>query len=199
MAGFKSAEQDVLSRPEGRRCNGAGNASADLRISACTGIIESSRDVSVKALAFLARGTLYTEKKEYDLAIADLDQSIKINPNCTVSFGLRGAAYALKAQYDRAVVDLDEAYPTLPRFGRAFLCKGCFFLLWVNTTEPLQTSIKCYDSCQVTPRRSHYGTKLSSIWHKVVYQINRDSAQCNALWLGHRANLATTRRHWVAS
>jgi tetratricopeptide (TPR) repeat protein len=111
-------------RPEGRSCAAMDGASIDLHISACTGIIESSRDISAKALAFMERGDWYTQKAEYDLAVADFNQSIEFNPKSALAFASRGGAYAGKAQYDRAIADLDQAIRLDPKLAQAFMLRG---------------------------------------------------------------------------
>jgi tetratricopeptide (TPR) repeat protein len=61
--------------------NQGGSVALDLRISGCTTVIQSGRE-NPKGLAnaFNSRGNAYWAKKEYDPAIADYDQAIKLNP-----------------------------------------------------------------------------------------------------------------------
>ena len=45
------------------------------------------------AIAYNNRGNAYTGKGEYDRAIQDYDQSIKLSPNHARAFNNRGVAY----------------------------------------------------------------------------------------------------------
>ena len=60
-------------------------------------------------MAFVSRGIAYRKKKQYDLAIKDYDQAIRLNPNDSAAFNNRGIAYKKKKQYDRAIEDYDQA------------------------------------------------------------------------------------------
>ena len=54
-------------------------------------------------------GSAYANKGQYDRAIADFDEAIKLDPEYALSFYNRGCAYAMKGQHDRAIADYDEA------------------------------------------------------------------------------------------
>src|SRR6267378_1977540 len=63
-------------------CVNDAKASADLQISGCTTVIQSGRETTRNiAIAFNNRGNAYHDKKEYDRAIADYDQAVKLDPN----------------------------------------------------------------------------------------------------------------------
>src|SRR3984957_20775248 len=56
-------------------------ASPDLQISGCTTVIQSGKETSKNmAIAFNNRGNAFHDKKEYDRAISDYDQAIKLDP-----------------------------------------------------------------------------------------------------------------------
>ena len=57
----------------------------------------------------------YADKQEYDRAIADYDEAIRLNPEVATAFNNRGNAYADKHLYDRAIADYDEAIRLNPR------------------------------------------------------------------------------------
>jgi tetratricopeptide (TPR) repeat protein len=79
------------------------NATPDITIVACTTIISSGLQTTTEKLArtFNDRGVAYVDKREYDRAIEDFDQAIKLDPNYALAFNNRGIAYADKGQYDR--------------------------------------------------------------------------------------------------
>jgi TPR repeat len=78
----------------------------DLSISRCTAMIQSGHETQQNlAFAFRSRGIAYARKGQYDRAIEDLDQAIRLDPNDAVAFSNRGGAYNGKGQYDRAIED----------------------------------------------------------------------------------------------
>jgi lipoprotein NlpI len=97
----------------------------DLSISRCTAMIQSGHETQQNlAVAFSDRGIAYARKGQYDRAIEDLDQAIRLNPNYAVAFSNRGLAYARKDQYDRALEDLDQAIRLNPNYAAAFNNRG---------------------------------------------------------------------------
>jgi tetratricopeptide (TPR) repeat protein len=78
-------------------CNGADRTSPDLRIDGCTALINSGAQTPQSlVIAYNNRGNAYTAKGQYDRAVQDYDQSIKLNPNYARAFNNRGVAYQKK-------------------------------------------------------------------------------------------------------
>ena len=76
----------------------------DLSISRCTAMIQSGHETQQNlAVAFSDRGIAYARKGQYDRAIEDLDQAIRLNPNYAAAFNNRGSAYSAKGDLDRAI------------------------------------------------------------------------------------------------
>src|SRR5262249_15985934 len=63
-----------------------------------------------KADAFLYRGSAYLVKNEYDLAVHDFEQVIRLEPNNADAFIGRGSCYGEKEDYERALQDVDHAF-----------------------------------------------------------------------------------------
>lgn len=102
-------------------CNGSDRTSIELRINACTALIDSSQVTKgALAIAHNNRGNAYIAKADYDRAIKDFDQSIKVNSTYPKPFNNRGVAYLRKAEYDLAIKSLDEAIKLDPDYGGAF-------------------------------------------------------------------------------
>ena len=72
----------------------------DHAIDGCTAVIQSGTgSLEVQAVAFNNRGYAYSRKGQYDRAIADFDQAIRLDPEIVLAFINRGDAYAAIGQY----------------------------------------------------------------------------------------------------
>ena len=102
-----------------------GDATDDQTIQGCDAVIKSGRETPQdQASAFNNRGFAYLNKGQYDRAIQDLDQAIKLNPRDANAFNNRGRAYNSKGQHDRAIPDLDQAIKLNPSDAKVFNNRG---------------------------------------------------------------------------
>ena len=51
------------------------------------------------------RGVAYADKGEYDRAIQDYDEALRLDPSQAVAYNNRGNAYIDKGDFDRAIAD----------------------------------------------------------------------------------------------
>jgi tetratricopeptide (TPR) repeat protein len=102
-------------------CNAKGGVSADEQIAACTALIEKQIQTSQsKALAYNSRGIARAGKGDYDLALQDYDQSIKLYPTFAKAFNNRGVAYEKKGDLDHAISDFNIAINISHDYATAF-------------------------------------------------------------------------------
>ena len=82
----------------------------ELDVDYCTRAIDSG-NLSNEGLGttFNNRGNAYLGKGEYDLAIADYNQAIRLKPDYALAFSNRGNAYKAKDECDHAIRDYDQA------------------------------------------------------------------------------------------
>jgi tetratricopeptide (TPR) repeat protein len=96
-------------------------ATADQTIAGCTAAIQSGDYDAANLSAILTnRGLAYDDKGQYDLAIRDYDQAVKLAPWFDDAFKSRGDAYQDKGDYRRAIADYDSAIANNPKFAQAF-------------------------------------------------------------------------------
>ena len=96
-------------------CEGEDAVTVDQRIDGCSAVIRTARDKGDKlAEAFNNRGVGYRLKGDYDRAIADYNQAIKLNAKFASAYNNRGVAYDKKGEYDRAILDYDQAIKFRP-------------------------------------------------------------------------------------
>lgn len=98
---------------------------SDQALAYCTAAIESGRlSTANLAVTFNNRGDAYHQKGNYDRAIQDYDQAIRLNPGFALALNNRGLAYEDKGNYDRAIQDYDQAIRLNPSLVAAFNNRG---------------------------------------------------------------------------
>lgn len=115
--------------PDQSRCLNRGKAiSPDEQIAGCTAVLQSDRtSAGNRAVAYTNRGIAYADKKDYDRAIGDFNDAIRINPNLAMAYNNRGSAVQSKGDFDRAIADYSEAIGIDPNYAVAYSNRGNLF------------------------------------------------------------------------
>jgi tetratricopeptide (TPR) repeat protein len=80
------------------------------RIRGCTAVIQDqSESERTHVAAYNNRGITYTWQGDFDRAIADLSEAIRLDPTLGAAYHNRGRAYRKKGEHHRAIADLTEA------------------------------------------------------------------------------------------
>jgi TonB family protein len=83
---------------------------ADVRIAACTALLgQNDQDDHGKSKILASRGEAYFRNKDFDRALADDSEAIKLDPTDPDKFFQRGSVHWQKTDYDLAFADTDEA------------------------------------------------------------------------------------------
>ena len=102
-----------------------GKQSGDLAIAACSRAIDSRRYMGQSlARLYTARGVAYQAKGDLDSAMADFDESMRVDPKYARAYTTRGVNWYRKGNLDRAMADFDEAIRLNPEYAPAYLARG---------------------------------------------------------------------------
>ena len=106
-------------------------ASPDQRIAGCTYVIDKGLETGKRlALPYCSRGHGYTEKRELDKAMADLNEALRLDEDLPCGYSNRGRVYGFKRDFQLALADYDRALKIKPDFALAWNNRGS---VWMNT------------------------------------------------------------------
>ena len=90
------------------------------KIAGCTALLKADQDTAKnRAVIYGSRGVGYYSEGDYDRAIQDTDQAIRLNPDEPSFYYTNGLAYKKKGDFDLAIQSFDEAIRLNPNFERA--------------------------------------------------------------------------------
>jgi len=69
---------------------------------------------------YIARGLAWVQRQEYDKAIADYSEAIRLNPKAFEAYFNRGSAWETKKEYDKAIADYSNAIRLDPKLANAY-------------------------------------------------------------------------------
>jgi len=86
--------------------------------------IEVGLDNARTAIVYNNRGAAYRKKGEYDLAIHDFNEAIRLSPCSAEAHSNRGIAYCSKGEYEQGISDLDRAIELNPNNAKSYFNRG---------------------------------------------------------------------------
>jgi tetratricopeptide (TPR) repeat protein len=120
LAMLSDRSADAQIPREWAQCIGREGPISELVIQGCTAIIEAGQEEPRKmATAFNNRGVAHRLKGDYDAALADYNEAIRLNPASASAYNNRGIILRIRHDYDHAISDYDHAI-TLNRDYPAF-------------------------------------------------------------------------------
>ncbi|MGH7139144.1 MAG: tetratricopeptide repeat protein [Pirellulales bacterium] len=138
-----------------------------------TTLIDGGKD---KGIGYLLRGVSWLAKHEFENAVKDLDEVIRLAPNNSSFHCLRGKAYFGKHAYDQAMADYTEAIRLNPSNLIALNDRGC---TW-NAKEESAKALKHFDSVlRIDTRNALAYANRSATWfyleeyEKSLADVNR--------------------------
>jgi tetratricopeptide (TPR) repeat protein len=87
-------------------------------------VAEWANEPDPEAAAYVTRGNAWFEKGDYDKAIENYSEAIRLQPNFAVAFHNRGLAWKRKQDYNRAIMDYSQVLRFDPENPRAYHDRG---------------------------------------------------------------------------
>jgi lipoprotein NlpI len=101
------------------------NPTSEQQIKSCTEIIESGRETPQRlAIAYFWRGHAWRNRDNFQRAIADFTEAIRLNPKYLAAYGWRGTLLVDTGDYNGAVANYTDAIKIFPDDDYLFGSRG---------------------------------------------------------------------------
>ncbi|TGT70749.1 tetratricopeptide repeat protein [bacterium M00.F.Ca.ET.159.01.1.1] len=117
------------------------------------------------AIAYNDRGFAWSNKSNYDLAIADYDRAIELDAKSIKSYQNRAFAWVEKGQYDRAIADYGEAVQLDPKDARTYAGRGVLYLY--STGQLTKAQVDLAQAAALVPDNAYF-----AIWLDIATRRN---------------------------
>ncbi|NMG22993.1 CHAT domain-containing tetratricopeptide repeat protein, partial [Brasilonema bromeliae] len=121
-------------------------------------------------IVYLYRGNSYLYKKEYDRALADYNQAIKLDQNYAQAYNSRGISYTNKKDYDRAIADYNQAIKLEPNSAQAYIGRGVSY----NNKKEYDRALADYN--QAIKLEPNYAQAYNDRGNSYLYKKEYDRA-----------------------
>ena len=130
--------------------------------------------------ALVDRGRTFLDKKQWDEAIAQFNEALKLDPEFVPALKNRGAAYLGTQDYNRAIADYDAAIRLEPKYAEHYYNRAQAYLGTQDYNRAIADFNKAIDL-------KFYYRADTLYWRGVARQKNGDNA-------GGEADIAEARR-----
>ena len=113
--------------------------------------LEAATFVPKPADAFYSSGLTYYYDGQYERAIQDYDEAIRLDPQFAGTYNNRGVAYKALGQHERAIQDYDEAIILDPEYAKAYYLRGLSYNMLGKSEEAEQNLQKAKELGYETP------------------------------------------------
>ena len=111
--------------------------------------------------AYTFRGVTWLHKKDYDQAIQDFDQAIRLNPKHAYAYYRRGYARSRRHDHEKAIKDYEEAIRFDPNYAPVYRARGD---AWLNMKDYDRAIQDFNQAIRLAPREAHYYACRGDAW-----------------------------------
>jgi tetratricopeptide (TPR) repeat protein len=115
-----------------------------------------------RAQEHLAQGDTWYAKREYEKALAEYTQALRINPKSTLAFFSRGLVWQAKREYDQALADYTEVLRLDPTNALAFNNRGN---TWRDKHELDKALDDLNEALRLAPRFALAFNNRGNVWY----------------------------------
>ncbi|MGB3208718.1 MAG: tetratricopeptide repeat protein [Crinalium sp.] len=102
-----------------------------------TAAITEAIQISPRAVFYYNRGIVYAYQKQWQQAINDYNQAIKIDPQLAYAYNGRGTVYAYQKQWQQAINDYNQAIKIDPQLAYVYKNRGVVYHAQENFSAAL--------------------------------------------------------------
>ena len=113
------------------------------------------------AVKFFDRGSAGLNKQDYDKAITDYTEAIRLDPNYFLAYLNRGNAWGAKKEYDKAIADYAEAIHLDPNDPRPYSNRG---VVWHQKKDYDKAIIDFTEAIRVDPKYATAFNNRANVW-----------------------------------
>jgi Flp pilus assembly protein TadD len=115
-----------------------------------------------------ARGLTYAHKGDYDPAIKEFTDALRLTPDYDRAYQNRGYVYLVKGDYDRAITDFNEAIRLNPKSYVAYNNRGWAYVLRSDYDQAIEDAA---ESLRLKPSAEAYHTRGYAYLGKGDYDL----------------------------
>jgi tetratricopeptide (TPR) repeat protein len=127
------------------------------------------------ATAYNNRGMFRSQKGDYDVALGDFNEAIRLDPYQSKIYNARGKTWCLKREYDKALVDLNEAIRLDPASSQAYCNRGS---AWLGKTEYDKAIADLNEAMRLNPKDAMIYNNRGSAWNEKK-EYGKALSDCN--------------------
>ena len=120
------------------------------RITACSAVMQGGISQKMLAYAFNNRALAFQAEREYQHAIADYSDAIRLDPEFAHAWYNRGTAYQAQSDYDRAIADYGNAIRLDSTYSHAYKNRG---LAYQSKGDLDQANADLNEAYRLTPTK----------------------------------------------
>jgi tetratricopeptide (TPR) repeat protein len=125
LAGLLASAPASAASPLWDQCKDVNNpATAEESLAACSRLLDDRNEAKNRAMILRNRCGIYYTKNDYDHALADCNQALRMEGESAIGYNRRGLIWYQMKRYDTAIADFNQALRIDANFAYAYYNRG---------------------------------------------------------------------------